>query len=337
MSGINCRVLGVTFVLNTIDLQIQTTASDGKHTPRECVKMAAERGLRVIAITDHDTVSGVSEALEAGGEFGIRVIPGIEISAKENGVHILGFGVDYKNPELLQYSEDAKKQRIEGAKKMVENLKGGGFVVEWEDVEKQAPGGIVARPHLAKAVLSRPENKEKLGDVSTTHDFIEKFLSNESPYYVGRSAILAKDAIELIHKAGGVAVWSHPAIHFRPETRTAADSIPTAANYEALEQFLEELIGWGIDGMEVFTPSHTEDDVEFLLGLAAKHNLLKTAGSDFHEKDQEKKASPTHQGVQMLQSARFVGDYPTYGFSAEGIIEKLDEAIKRVRGMGYSQ
>lgn len=326
--------------------------------------MAKENGLSVIAITDHDTVDGLEEALKAGGEFGVRVIPGIEISVKENGAHILGLGIDYKNPELLRFSEEAKKERVGGAKKMTENLRGGGFMVDWEDVEKEAAGGVVARPHLARAVIGRSENKEKLGGISTVHDFIEKFLSNESPYYVKREVISVKDAISLIHRAGGVAIWSHPAIHFHASTRTAAVRAEKAADtkvllgpplekegtrpplepggeggfeadYEALEKFLRELIGWDIEGLEVFTPSHTEDDVEFLLGLAAKYDLLKTAGSDFHEKGQEKKASPTHQGVQILHSAAFIGDYPTYGFSTEGIVEKLDEAMgkRRVEGV----
>jgi len=334
--------------LNKFDLQIQTTASDGKHTPSEVVKMAAEQGLQIISITDHDTVDGLEEALRAGGEWGVRVIPGIEISVKDNGAHILGFGIDRKNPEILRYSAQAKEQRIEGAKKMTDNLKGAGFVIEWQDVEREALGWVVARPHLAKAVLGRPENKERLGGVSTPHDFIEKFLSNESPYYVKRESISAQDAIFLIHKAGGVAVWSHPAIHFRSSTQTADKSTPISyrslqygageaaaemgragADYEALEKFLKELMAWGIDGVEVFTPSHSEDDVEVLLGLAAKYNLLKTAGSDFHEKGQEKKASPTVRGVQMLRSATYVGDYPTYGFSTEDIIRSLDEAINK--------
>lgn len=335
--------------MNIIDLQIQTTASDGKHSPRECVLMAKENGLSVIAITDHDTVDGVEEALTVGGETGVRVIPGIEISVKEKGAHILGLGIDYKNPELLRFSEEAKRWRIDSAKKMIENLRAGGFVIEWEDVEKEASGGIVARPHIARAILRRPENKEKLVDISTVHDFIERFLYNESPYYVGREAVLAKDAISLIHRTGGVAIWSHPAIHFHFPSQRATDVPPmeyssvipsinekrqktrTVMDYEALEKFLGELIAWEIDGLEVFTPSHTEDDVEFLLGLVVKYNLLKTAGSDFHERCQEKKASPTEYGVQILHSAAFVGDYETHGFSTEGIISQLDEAIKKRR------
>lgn len=292
--------------------------------------MAAEQGLRVIAITDHDTVGGVEEALKAGEEFKIRVIPGIEISVEEHGAHILGFGIDHNDPKLLEYCEEARRRRVEGARKMVENLKNAGFVVEWNDVLNEAADGVVARPHIARAILNRSENKEKLGGASTVHEFIEKFLGNESPYYVKRSHIAAKDAIVLIHEAGGVAVWSHPAIHFHmvPGGEDGAER-----NYEGLEKFLNDLRGWSIDGMEVFTPSHAEDDVEFIQGLIQKFNLLRTAGSDFHEKGQDKKAAPTEQGVVELRSAAYVGDYPTYGFSTEDIIPKLDEAMRRRKEM----
>lgn len=297
--------------MNTFDLQIQTTASDGKHSPRECVKMAKERGLRTIAITDHDTVGGVEEATLAGAEFGIRVVPGIEMSVEENDSHILGYGIDIANEALLGELEKFRHGRIEGAKKMVENLRQGGFDVEWEDVLRQATGGVVARPHIARAILARPENKEKLGPVSNVHEFIEKFLSNESPNFVRRAHISAKDAIALIHGAGGVAVWSHPAIHFHE-------------NYEGLESFLKELTGWGIDGAEAFNPSHTEDDAEFLEGLIKKYNILRTAGSDFHEAGEH-----TADSKSGLHSARFVGDYETYGFSTEDVMFKLDEAMER--------
>lgn len=310
--------------MNTFDLQIQSTASDGKHSPREIVKMAQELGLQVIAITDHDTIGGVSEALMAGGEMEVRVIPGIEMSVEEHNAHILGYGVDYKNERLLEELEKFRQGRIEGARAMLENLKKNeGFVVEWEDVLKEATGGLVARPHLVRAIMNRPENKEKLGAASTMHDFFAKYLTDDNPNYVKRTHISAKDAIALIRGAGGIAVWSHPAIHFRgKETRGAASISQT--DYDALENFLKELINWGLAGVEVFNPSHTEDDMEFLQSTAVKYNLLRTAGSDFHEKG-DHPADP----VSGLHSARTLGDYETYGFPTDDIVLKLDEAISK--------
>lgn len=295
--------------INTIDLQVHSRFSDGKHTPREVVAMAKEKGVQVISLTDHDTAAGLPEALAAGQEFGIKVIPGIEISAEEHGTHILGYGIDYKNPELLVAFEEARKSRLEGAKKMVENLKKSGFIVEWEDVLKEAAGAaLVVRPHIARAVLHRPENKEKLNGISSSGDFIEAHLSDASPNYVKRAHIGAKSAIELINRAGGVAIWSHPIL---PDFKEGE------GRQEELEKFLQQLVGWGIQGLEVFSSANTEDDAEFLVSLAAKYKLLQTAGSDFHE------------GGDSYGSrhAISVGDYNTYGFSTEDIVPKLEEAI----------
>jgi len=296
---------------NTFDLQIQSTASDGKHAPREIVMMARDLGLGVMALTDHDTVAGVDEAMAAGREQGVRVISGIEISVEEHGAHLLGYGIDHKNEELLKRLFQCARDRMEGAKKMVENLKAAGFAIVWEDVVRQATGSVVARPHLARAILGRAENCERLGAITTSHDFIEKYLTDESPYYVRRSHIGAKDAIALIHGAGGVAVWSHPALHFRDDP-------------EGLERFLQELIAWGIDGVEVFNPSQTEDDAEFLQGLAIKYRLLRTAGSDFHEAG-DHAADP----ISGLHAARTLGDYETHGFSTDDILPRLDDAMRQ--------
>lgn len=297
----------------TIDLQIQSTASDGKHTPKEIVGMALERGLSVIAMTDHDTVGGVAEALDAASGTNVRVIPGIEMSAEEHGLHILGFGINYANAGLLGKLEEFKQGRIEGAKQMVENLKHIGFVLEWHDVEREATGAVFARPHIARAILKRPENRQKLGSISNSHDFIDTYLSNESPHYVHRSHILVKDAIALIRGVGGVAVWSHPAIHFRNDE-------------DGLASWLQQMIGWGIQGLEVFNPSHTEDDAEFLQGLCSSYRLLRTAGSDFHEQGEH-----VADAVTGLHSARHVGDFETHGFAIDDIVHRLDEAMEAAR------
>lgn len=298
--------------MNAIDLQIQTTASDGKHAPRELVKVAKEQGLSAISITDHDTVGGVLEALEAGKEFGIKVIPGIEMSVEENDAHILGYGINYENKALLGALKSAQESRREGAKKIVQNFKDAGFAIEWADVEKSA-GGTVTSPHIVYEILRRPENKEKLGSVSTKHDFYDTFLFRGSPFWVKRFHISAKDAINLIHEANGAAVWSHPVLCF-------------PGNYEALENFLKQLIEWGLDGVEAFNPSHTEDDTEFIQNMALKYKLLTTAGSDLHDIG---KHAPNERG---LHSADTVGDFETYGFSIEGVMPVLEAALAKRGG-----
>ena len=308
--------------MNTIDLQIQSTISDGKQTPRELVGMARDRALQVIALTDHDTVDGVSDALAAGTEYGLRVIPGIEISVADHHAHILGYGIDHRNAALNEGLEKARRARVESVRETMENLKKNeGFVVEWDDVLNDTPGTVsVTRLHLVRAIMKHSENQKLLEGV-TKKDFFDRFLQEGGHNYIPRLTMSAKDAIAHIHTAGGATVWSHPAIHFR-----SREEFGSPVNPEALETFLQELVSWGIDGVEVFNPSHTEDDVEFMESLAVKYNLARTAGSDFHDAG----THPRDPGT-GLHSADTLGDYETYGFSTDGIVERLDEAILRRR------
>jgi len=302
--------------MNTIDLQIQTTASDGKHSPREVIQMSKEQGLSVIAITDHDTIDGISEAVGAGNEFGVRVIPGIEMSVEEHDSHILGYGIDYNDADLGRELEKFKQERVARAKQIMEHLKKIGFSISWEEVLEEARNSsVMTSPHVVYAVMGKAENAEKLvrDGVISKFDFYDKYLSRGVLSLAKRVHISAKGAISLIHGARGAAIWSHPAINFQE-------------NYAGLEKFLQELIGWGVDGIEVFNPSHTEDDAEFLESLVKKYSLLKTAGSDFHVKEPPKE--PNGKG---LRPASTVGDYQTFGFSTEKIIPRLDEMLSSPR------
>ena len=296
--------------LHPFDLQIQTTASDGKHTPRECVEMAKANDLHTVAITDHDTVGGVAEALAAGEELGVRVIPGIEITAQEHNIHLLGFGIDITYPPLVEAMRKFAEGRMAGAKEMVDRLQADGFVVPWEDVLGTVKGAVVTRPHIVDVILKRPENRAKLGGVSTPHEFFRQFFSDASKYYVHRSHVSAHDAIRLLHDAGGIAVWSHPPI---PDFMD---------NCAALEEFLKELISYGLDGVERFGPFLTEASVICLEELAGRYRLLITGGSDFHERyDAAGKPWP--------RSAATIGEFPTYGRSVDGIVAALDAAMAK--------
>ncbi len=295
--------------LHPFDLQIQSTASDGKHTPRECVEMAKTNGLHTIAITDHDTVGGVAEALIAGQELGVRVIPGIEMTAEEHNIHLLGFGIDVAHPPLVAAMEKFAEGRMVGAQEMVQRLQAD-FVVPWEDVLEKAKGAVITRPHIVDVILAHPENKVKLGGVSTRHEFFRQFFSDASKYYVHRSHVSAKEAIGLLHDAGGVAVWSHPPI---PDFMD---------NCVALEEFLRELISYDIDGIERFGPSLTTANVTCLETLAARYHLLITGGSDFHER-----YDPA--GKPWPRSAAAIGEFPAYGRSLEDILPALDAAMAK--------
>ena len=295
--------------LNDFDLQIQTTASDGKHTPAECVRMAKENGVRTIAITDHDTVAGVAEALAAGEEMGVRVIPGIEISAQDHGMHLLGLGIDTKDRALRAALARASESRTNAAQEMVRRFQEGGFAVDWEDVLREAGEAIITRPHIVAAIMARSENREKLAGIATKHDFFEKYFGKESPYYVRGSQITAKQAIALVRGAGGIAVWSHPPL---PDF---------VGKCNELEAFLRELIGWGLDGIELFGPALTDADFACLEKLAASYGLLRTAGSDFHE-------ASAVSGKPWPRSASTIGDFPAFGRDLGGIMEKLDSAME---------
>ena len=256
---------------NKIDLQIQSAVSDGKYSPADLVRMAKSLGLETIAITDHDTIDGILEAWEEGKNQGIKVIPGIEMSCRfmEHGIHILGFGIDRRNLALISRLKEFQEERRKKTEKIVELLEKAGFKITFEDVKKEATGSTMARPHIALALLHNPENKEKLGPLNTVHEVIEEWLVTGKPTYLDRKEIEAKEAIELIHNAGGVAIWSHPTVSIRE-------------NFQRVEEVLKAFISYDIDGMETFHPDYSEDETEFLNTLAGKYGLLRSAGSDFH-------------------------------------------------------
>ena len=295
--------------MNTFDLQIQSTASDGKYSPRELVRKAGELGLTTIALTDHDTVGGLAEAFRAGQDFGVEVIPGIEFSChhKNLGLHILGYGIDIANQQLLASLEKIRVSRISRAREMVRRLKEQGFSVEYENVERRALGGIVGRPHIVDEILGNPANRERLGGIQTMSDFIRAHLVRGKPAYVESNDFNSQEAVNLIQQAGGAAVWSHPAVHF-------------AETLEGLEAVLKELVIFGLDGVEVFNPSHTESAVKFLFDLSERYKLIRTAGSDFH-----REPAPGIPG----DGGATLGDFATHGLSTVDILPKLKARMAR--------
>lgn len=294
-----------------IDYQIQTTASDGKFSPRECVKMAKANGLISIAITDHDTVGGVPEALEAGREFGLEVITGIELSCnyQEKMIHVLGFGIDLEADSLGLVMSAAKTHRENRARYMIEQLNAIGFSVSYDRVKSRA-AGIVARPHIAAEVMENPANAAKLRaeEIQSKQDFFDKFIGDTGKVKPAPDPLTPDEAINVIHKAGGIAIWSHP-------TWPASNR-----NYSWVEKTLDEFMQNGIDGLEAFNYSPAED-TDFLVSLAKKKGLLVTAGSDFHDLTLNSDTGLTTQ----------IGGYPTYGHSVEGNREALLSAIEKRR------
>ncbi len=254
-----------------IDLHAHSNCSDGKDSPAELVRKAKQKGIEVLAITDHDTTSGWEEALHTAGSVGIGLVPGIEVSTRAKvmdrsiSVHILAYLPDPKNPELKMELEKTRQSRITRAKEMVSRLSED-YSISWSDVEAQlTDGATVGRPAIADALVA-------MGVVPTRSDAFSSILHKRSKYYVSDYSMDTALAIELIRGAGGVSVIAHPLIDF-PAGKSELD-LP-------LKHF-EQLIAAGLDGLEVDHRSVPDFAKDWLRNLALKHNLIVTGSSDYH-------------------------------------------------------
>ncbi|MEO6061109.1 MAG: PHP domain-containing protein [Thermoflexales bacterium] len=242
------------------DLHCHSTASDGALAPRDLVQLARKRAIEIIALTDHDTVAGHAEALAAGVEFGLRVIPGIEISAfgEQGETHVLGYGVE-PNDDITRATLLALRATRESrARRILANLLRLGISVDFERIKAIAGDGMIGRPHIARAMVD-------MGAVSTIQEAFDVHLAEGKPAYAPNDALDPGQAIDLIHRARGVAVLAHPAF-------THGD----------VEVLFGSMIGHGLDGIEVYYPRHTPEQVKRYAEIAREHGLLATGGSDFH-------------------------------------------------------
>ncbi len=241
------------------DLHIHTTASDGAFTPSQVVRAAAEVGLAAIAITDHDTAAGIDEALAAGEEFGVEVVPGIEISAiHEAGVeaHILGYFINHHDPGFLQWLSVLTDARFERGRRIVERLNEVGVDLDFQRVARIAGGGAVGRPHVAKALI-------EIGVASSMDCAFGKYLVEGRPGYVPRYKVTPQEAIRMIIGAGGVACCAHVAKLKRDE-------------------LVVQLIETGLVAVEASHPDHGPTSTKFYKRFAERRGLIATGGSDAH-------------------------------------------------------
>lgn len=258
----------------TFDLQSHSVFSDGALTPTEVVRTGAAAGVRLLALSDHDTAEGVPEARQAAVAEGIDLVPATEISAlfgERQDLHILGYLIDPANPELTAALERSRNDRQERAGKIAAALRELGFVVDEEMLaRRRAEGQSIGRPHLAQAVVGRAENHDRLAAAGLLDPtaFLVEYLIEGRPAFVPRAAPTVEESIALIHGAGGVAVWAHP----------FWDIDPADAVLEALEGFRRA----GLDGVEAFYATHTEQQTRLLVTRAAELGMLTTGSSDFH-------------------------------------------------------
>ena len=241
------------------DLHNHTTASDGLLKPAQLVEYAARKGLGALAITDHDTTDGIDEGLAAGKIQKIVVVPGIEINTQlgSDEIHILGYYIDWKSSLLQNLLSEMKEIRKSRAEIMVQKLVAlYGFDISNEEVQHQAKDGTVARPHIARVLISK-------GIVQDVNEAFEKYIGNHCPAYVERYHLTPKEGIQLIHRIGGVAVLAHPGLMHN-------------------HGLINDLIKCGIEGIEVYHSRHTLQQTKNFEDIAKQNELLITGGSDCH-------------------------------------------------------
>jgi len=247
-----------------IDLHTHSTASDGTFPPWEVVRLAKERRLKALALTDHDTIAGLPEAVAAGQEFGIEVIPGVEISAKhpQGSMHILGYFLDYENDRLAQRLAVLQQARKDRNPRIIAKLNQLGIPLTMEQVERISGGGQVGRPHIARALYQS-------GFVRSLQEAFDIYLGNNGRAYVSKFRFPPDEAIAMIRDARGIPVLAHP---FTLGLETS----------ETLRPLLKELMALGLAGIECYYPEHSSGQEGLYLFLARELGLLITGGSDFH-------------------------------------------------------
>jgi predicted metal-dependent phosphoesterase TrpH len=279
-----------------IDLHTHSSVSDGTDTPAALMAAAADAGLDVVALTDHDTTAGWAEA-SAAAPAGLTLVPGAEISCALDGVslHLLAYLFDPEHPELAAELALARDDRLPRARAMVDKLAAAGIPITWEAVSEQvAPGATVGRPHIADALVAA-------GVVASRDEAFVDLLHNASPYFVPHYAVDPVRAVRLVNDAGGVAVFAHPGAAQRGRT------VPEAG--------IVALADAGLAGLEVDHPDHDPATRERLRALAADLGLLVTGSSDYHGtgKAQRLGACTTDPGVYAELVARARGTAPVRG------------------------
>jgi 3',5'-nucleoside bisphosphate phosphatase len=259
------------------DLQSHSTHSDGALAAAEVVERAARAGVELLALTDHDTVSGVDEAMRAGGRHGVRVVPAVEISAVDadaqqpRELHILGYNLDHAGALLTERLAAFLADREQRTLRMAAGLREAGFDLDERQIDTRiADGQPIGRPHLAEAVLAAPANAARLKDegIDDIGSLIRGYLIEGRPAFRLRETPTVAEAVEAIHEAGGVAIWAHPFWDI-PDPDEVLETID---RFRAL----------GIDGIEAFYITHTREQTELLAKRCAELGLLSTGSADFH-------------------------------------------------------
>lgn len=287
----------------TFDLQSHSLHSDGALAPRGVVAAAAAAGVELLALSDHDSVDGVPEARDAAAGLGLRLVPAVEISAIDAGqhdlqdlhdLHVLGYLIDDRDHDLSERLRGYRGDRQRRAEAMAQALRELGFELDESSLrERRASGASIGRPHLAKAAITHPANARRLEaerclDLSA---FLVAYLIEGAPAFRPRAAPSVADAIDAIHRAGGLAVWAHP----------FWDVEDPAAVLETIDRFCSD----GLDGVECFYATHSREQAELLADRCAELELLSTGSADFH--------GPDHREFSRFRAFSTYGRAPVLG------------------------
>lgn len=281
----------------TFDLQSHSLHSDGSLEPGDVVAAAAAAGVELLALSDHDTVDGVSAAGDAAARLGVRLVPAVEISSVDGDrqdLHVLGYLVDHHDPVLRSRLAAWRQDRERRAEAMAEALRELGYQLDESELDRRrAEGKPIGRPHLAAAVVNHPDNAERLrGEgLDERSAFLEAYLIDGRPAFRPRTKPTIEESIETIHGAGGLAVWAHPFW----DVEAPGDVL------EAIDRFR----GAGLNGVECFYVTHTREQVELLADHCSAAGLLTTGSSDFH--------GPSHQLFSRFRAFSTYGRTPALG------------------------
>ena len=248
-----------------IDLHLHSTCSDGQDTPEELVKIAADAGIDVMALTDHDTIKGLDRAKRTAEELGVGFIPGIEISVQGGKeLHILGYGVDSDSDILHQFYESNVEHRLNRRDRFIELFNKAGIPITLEKIYESNKGKSTGRSHFAKTLVD-------MGYASSVQDAFDRYLTTPEFYCIERPKPTAQEGIDMIKSAGGIPVLAHPYL--------------LKLEDKPFRELLEKLISYGLRGIECNYSKHTPEQMEYYCSIASEYGLLRTCGSDYHGLD----------------------------------------------------
>lgn len=243
----------------SVDLHIHSTASDGTLTSLQIVQLASKLNLRAIAITDHDAIDGLDEAIRASSKFTMTdLIPGVELSSDLNGrsIHFIGYYINHRQESLKNHLSKLREARYQRALAMVKKLQEIGLDIAFQEVLKNAGNGALGRAHLARVMLNK-------GIIDNIQEAFERYIGRKAPAYVEKYKYSPTDCIKCIIESGGIPVLAHPGI-------------------SSIDEMIPKFIEQGLRGIEIYHSEHTKSDIKKYKKFAENHNLLTTGGSDCH-------------------------------------------------------